>query len=83
VSRRFVDLTSRALEELLSADLSALDIVAVFVDGFRFGEHLMVAALGVDAPGYRHPLGVIEGATENAGLVRDATPSTAGSSACR
>jgi transposase-like protein len=71
VSRRFVELTSRALEELLAADLSPLGIVAVFIDGFSFGEHLMVAALGVDAHGYKHPLGVIEGATENAGVVRD------------
>jgi putative transposase len=71
VSRRFVELTNGALDELLSADLSALDIVAVFIDGFSFGEHLMVAALGVDAQGYKHPLGVIEGATENAGVVRD------------
>ena len=71
VSRRFVELTGRALEELLSADLSMLDIVAVFIDGFSFGEHLMRAALGVDAQGYKHPLGVIEGATENAGVVRD------------
>jgi putative transposase len=71
VSRRFVELTGRALEELLSADLSRLDIVALFIDGFGFGDHLMVGALGVDADGYKHPLGVIEGATENAGVVRD------------
>jgi transposase-like protein len=51
--------------------LSVLDIVAVFIDGFSFGEHLMVGALGVDAHGFKHPLGVIEGATENAGVVRD------------
>jgi transposase-like protein len=71
VSRRFVELTGRALEELLSADLSSLDIVALFVDGFSFGEHVMVGALGVDVQGFKHPLGVIEGATENAGVVRD------------
>lgn len=71
VSRRFVELTTKALEELLAADLASLDIVAVFIDGFSFGEHLMVGALGVDAQGYKHPLGVIEGATENAGVVRD------------
>jgi putative transposase len=71
VSRRFVELTGRAVEQLLTADLSQLDIVALFIDGFSFGEHLMVAALGVDAQGYKHPLGVIEGATENAGVVRD------------
>jgi putative transposase len=71
VSRRFVELTGRALEELLSADLSGLDMVALFIDGFSFGDHVMVGALGVDAAGYKHPLGVIEGATENAGVVRD------------
>lgn len=41
--RRFVELTGRALEELLAADLSALDIVAVFVDGFSPGDHRSVS----------------------------------------
>lgn len=71
VSRRFVEATGVALEELLSKDLSGLDLVALFVDGFGFGEHLMVGALGVDANGDKHPLGVIEGATENATVVAD------------
>ena len=66
VSRRFVALTARALEELLAVDLSCLDLLAVFIDGFHFGEHLLVGALGVDGEGNKVPLGVIEGSTENA-----------------
>ena len=31
---------------------------------------MLVAAVGIDASGTKHPLGVIEGATENAATVR-------------
>jgi len=40
VSRRFVAATETALGELLAADLSCLDLVALMVDGVHFGEHL-------------------------------------------
>src|SRR5436189_41985 len=39
VSRRFVTATERALAELLAADLSRLDLVALLVDGVRVAEH--------------------------------------------
>src|ERR1017187_3677742 len=47
VSRRFVEATETALGELLAADLSGLDVVALMVDGVRFAEHLLVVALGI------------------------------------
>lgn len=40
VSRRFVQMTERALDELMHADLSALDLVALMIDGVHFAEHL-------------------------------------------
>ena len=71
VSRRFVAATERALAELLAADLSGLDLVALMVDGVRVAEHCCVVALGITLDGTKVPLGLAEGATENATVVRD------------
>ncbi len=48
VSRKFVAMTETALSELMSGDLSGLDLVAVMVDGVHFADHLCVVALGID-----------------------------------
>jgi transposase-like protein len=71
ISRRFVAATERALAELLAADLSGLDLVALMVDGIRVAEHCCVVALGITIDGTKVPLGLAEGATENATVVRD------------
>jgi putative transposase len=71
VSRRFVEATETALAELLVADLSTLDLVALMVDGVHFGEHTCVVALGIDIAGTKHPLSLVEGSTENATLVTE------------
>jgi putative transposase len=71
VSRRFVAATETALAELMSRDLSGLDLVAFMVDGVHFGEHTCVVALGIGVDGTKHPLGVEEGSTENAAVVTD------------
>jgi len=71
VSRRFVAATETALGELMAADLSGLDVVALMVDGVHFGGHCCVVAVGIDIDGTKHPLGVVEGDTENATLVTD------------
>lgn len=71
VSRRFVQATERALAELLAADLSSLDLVALMVDGVHFAGHLCVVALGIRIDGTKHPLGLVEGSTENATLVTE------------
>ena len=51
VSRRFVAATETALADLLAADLSGLDLVALMIDGVHFGEHLCVVALGIAVDG--------------------------------
>ncbi len=71
VSRRFVAATETALAEMMAADLSALDLVALMVDGVHFADHLCVVALGIGIDGTKHPLGVVEGDTENATVVTD------------
>jgi putative transposase len=70
VSRRFVAMTERALDEMMSADLSELDLVALMIDGVHFAEHLCVVALGISIDGTKIPLGLVEGSTENATVVK-------------
>ena len=70
VSRRFVAATERALDELMHADLAGLDLVALMIDGVHFADHLCVVALGIGIDGTKHPLGLVEGSTENATVVR-------------
>ena len=71
ISRRFVAMTETALAELLSRDLSELDLVCLLIDGVHFGEHTCVVALGIDLDGTKHPLALVEGSTENTTLARD------------
>ena len=70
VSERFVYGTERKLGELLSRDLHGLKLVALMIDGVHFGEHVVLAAVGVDERGPKHVLGLREGATENAAAVK-------------
>ncbi len=70
VSRRFINATERALDEMMHADLTGLDLVAIMIDGVHFAEHLCVVALGIGIDGTKHPLGVVEGSTENATVVK-------------
>ena len=70
VSRKFVAMTEHALGDLLAADLSELDLVALMIDGVHFADHLCVVALGIGIDGTKHPLALVEGSTENTTLVR-------------
>jgi len=70
-SRRFVALSAERLAAWLVQDLSGLDLLAVQIDGIHLAEELMlVAAVGIDGEGAKHPLGLVEGATENAAVVQ-------------
>jgi len=70
VSERFVYGTERKLGELMSRELGGLKLVALMIDGVHFGEHVVLAAVGIDARGDKHVLGLREGATENAAAVK-------------
>jgi putative transposase len=71
VSRRFVAATETALSELLAAPLGALDMIALMIDGVRFGELVCVVALGIGLDGTKHPLALVEGSTENTTTVTE------------
>jgi hypothetical protein len=62
-------MTETALADLLAAPLGNLDLVALMIDGVHFGEHLCVVALGIGIDGTKHPLGLVEGSTENTTVV--------------
>jgi putative transposase len=70
-SRRFVALSAERMAEWMASDLSKLDLLVIQIDGLHIGDDLvLVAALGIDGDGNKHPLGLIEGATENAAVVQ-------------
>jgi putative transposase len=71
VSRRFVAATERALAELLTRNLAGLDVIALMVDGVHVASHCCVVALAITIDGTKVPLGLVEGATENATVVTD------------
>jgi transposase-like protein len=70
VSRRFIAATAERLAEFRTRPLDDHRWLICFVDGFDFAGHTMVGALGVTADGTKVPLGVVEGSTENATVVR-------------
>jgi len=70
-SRQFVALSAERLKEWMASDLSGLDILVVQIDGIHMSEHLvLVAAIGIDGKGEKHPLALLEGATENSAVVQ-------------
>jgi hypothetical protein len=71
VSRRFVARTEHALAELLTADLTGLELVALMIDGIRVADHCCVVALGMTIDGTKVPLALAEGATENTTVVTE------------
>jgi transposase-like protein len=70
VSRTFVEITKEKLVEWMTRPLAELDIPAIFIDGIHFADHVVLVALGVDATGIKHVLGLWEGATENGAACR-------------
>jgi transposase-like protein len=70
-SRRFVALSAERMAAWMGRDLSTLDLLAIQIDGIHVAEDLvLLAAIGIDGEGAKHPLGLMEGATENAAVVQ-------------
>jgi putative transposase len=70
VSRHFVASTRSQVEKFLSRRLDDLDLPVIMLDGTGMGEHVLVVALGIDAKGHKHVLGVTEGSTESEQVCR-------------
>jgi transposase-like protein len=70
VSRENIEAGERLLRELAERNFSEKDILIVYIDGMRFGPYHVIAAVGVDTEGHKHVLGLREGASENAEVVK-------------
>ena len=70
VSRRFVALSQQHLDQWLSRPLRDLDLPVAMIDGIHFRDRVIMVALGIDAKGVKHVLGLREGSTESARMVR-------------
>lgn len=71
VSRQYIKESARALAVLRERRFDKLDMVAVFMDGLIVGKQHILAALGLDATGHKHLLGVVAGSSENARVAKD------------
>ena len=69
VSRHFKVTTAAELKELLERPVPS-DIVALLLDAKYFPKQCIIVALGIDKEGRKHVLGLWEGATENAIVVK-------------
>jgi putative transposase len=70
VSREAAQAAEAELEKLMNRDWSQVELVVIYIDGMRFGSHHALSAVGVDAQGNKHVLGMQEGASENTEAVK-------------
>ena len=70
VSRQAIEASSEQLKQLQERRWDSTEILVIYIDGQRFGDHLIISAVGVDMDGKKHILGLAAGATENAAAVK-------------
>lgn len=71
VSRAAIAASEAELEALMSRRFDEVKLLIIYIDGVVFGEHTMIGAVGVDAEGRKHVLGIRESATENSTVVTE------------
>ena len=71
ISRQFVVASEAECKKLLERRFDDVRILVIYIDGIVVSEHSAIAAVGIDENGYKHVLGVADGATENAEVVKD------------
>lgn len=70
VSRKLVQAAQAAMAKLAERKFDDIDILAIYIDGIRIAGQLIVVAVGLDAAGEKHLLGLKPGDTENASVVK-------------
>ncbi len=71
VSREFVEASAEELRRLAERDFKDVDLLVLYIDGLRFGEYLVVVAVGVDSSGKKHVLGLSQGSTEHSTVCKE------------
>lgn len=70
VSEHFIEASRRRLEKLLERSLSEYAFCAMLIDGTGFEDQQIVVAIGLTLQGHKVVLGLHQGATENATVVK-------------
>jgi transposase-like protein len=71
VSRATIEASEAALKQLMERRFDEADLLIIYVDGMKFQDQCVLAAVGVDVQGRKHVLALREGATENAEAAKD------------
>jgi len=70
VSREAIEASEEELRRLCERRLDELELLIIYLDGVIFGQHHVLVAVGVDAEGKKHVLGLAEGASENQAVAK-------------
>ena len=70
VSRQAIEGSAEQLRQLRERQWDKTEVLAIYIDGQRFGTHHVISAVGIDREGVKHVLGIEPGATENAAAVK-------------
>jgi putative transposase len=71
ISRKAIRATRPTVEQFRKQSLTECDLVALILDGIHVGKCQVIACIGVDINGRKHPLGLRVGSTENEIVCRD------------
>lgn len=70
ISEHFIEASRQRLDKLLARPLGEYAFCAMLIDGTPFGDQQLITAMGVTVHGQKLVLGLRQGATENATVVR-------------
>jgi putative transposase len=71
VSRQMIEASAEALKAVMERRFDDKDLLVIYLDGLRKGGYHVIVAVGVDSEGHKQVLGLREGASENAQVVKD------------
>jgi transposase-like protein len=71
LSKRFIEQTTRTLEEFQQRKYHSHNFVALQIDGISLGEQMMIICIGITDRGNKIPLDFVQSATENHRPVKD------------
>jgi putative transposase len=70
ISRQAVEGSTEQLRQFRERRWDTTDLLVIYIDGQRFGDHHVISGVGVARDGSKHVLGIEMGATENATAVK-------------
>ena len=71
ISRQAIEGSAEQLRQLRERRWDKADLLVIYIDGQRFGDHHVISGVGIDRGGSKHILSIELGATENAAAVKN------------